>query len=64
MSGHRVELKVSFWVEDGAVRQDVETVISVLEAAAYERGVSDFRATPSTVDGNGWFEKYGYEEKR
>ena len=63
MSGHRVELGVTFWVDDDNVRRDVEAVVSGLEELLTYGLVTDhgsrFTVSVVGVDGNGYYEKYG-----
>ncbi len=65
MSGHRVELRVTFTVGDGTDggRKAAEEVFQRLEVLGmYESAtplpVSDFTVTKGTVDGNGWHERW------
>lgn len=63
MSGHRVELKISFFVGDEDARDDAAAVVRYLkatgEALCYVGPLSEFTVVPLTVDGNGWNEKWG-----
>ena len=63
MSGHRVELRVTFTVGDGADggRAAAHGVLQRLETLrdyGLEDFTGDFEVTPSTVDGIGWYEKW------
>lgn len=62
MSGHRVEVIVSFHVGSEEGRKDAEAVLRNLEdVGETSRNLgyaSDFTVTPRTVDGNGWYEKW------
>lgn len=62
MGDHRVELHVSFYVSDEEARQTAENVLETFQAVgkalSLGSGAHNFSVTPSTVDGNGWYEKW------
>ena len=64
MSGHRVELNVTFTVGDPG-REQAEAVVSEIENIGFGRPrdddddwPSDFEVTPLSVDGNDWHVKW------
>lgn len=60
MSGHRVELRISFTVGDENGRAEAEGVVRHLESMVdhgeLDRYTDDFTVTRGTVDGNSWYE--------
>lgn len=64
MSGHRIELHVTYTVDDGTDggRHAAETVARALQSFADSGILDDYTSsievTPCTVDGNGWWERW------
>jgi hypothetical protein len=64
MSGHRVELHISFTADDGndGGRTAAEGLLRRLESLAdhgeFDRYTGDFTVSRGTVDGNAWTERW------